>query len=138
MEMRMMINVTNHPFGNWQDAMKHAAINQYGTVVDLPFPSISPQADRDEIETLATDYWLRIQEILLRNNLSIADVTIHLMGEFTFTYALLSLLEAAGIRAVASTSERNTVDLPDGSKNTIFNFVRFREYYTVDTNLESE
>ncbi len=131
----MLINLTNHPFETWQAAMKKTAIDSYGNVVNLPFPAVSPNADRVAVEELASLYLMEIQVVILKHNLSPGDVTIHLMGEFTFTYTLLTLLEAAGIPAVASTTERNTIDQPDGSKTVNFSFVRFREYYNV-TNKE--
>ena len=56
------------------------------------------------------------------------EVTIHIMGEMTFTFRLVEKLKAAGIRCVASTSERVVQELSDGKKVVQFSFVRFREY----------
>jgi len=129
--MRMMINLTNHRFEGWQQSMIQSALDQYGEVIDMPFPAVAPQSDREAVETLAVEYLMKIQNTIQKHNLSPGDVTIHLMGEFTFTFTLLTLLEAAGILAVASTTERNTIDQPDGSKTVNFSFVRFREYYAI-------
>jgi hypothetical protein len=50
----------------------------------------------------------------------------------TFVYQFVKLATAgatgAGLRCVASTTERRAVDHPDGSKTSEFRFVRFREY----------
>jgi hypothetical protein len=53
---------------------------------------------------------------------------IHLMGEMTFVYQFVQRATAAGLRCIASTTERRTVDHPDGSKTSEFCFVRFRNY----------
>lgn len=53
---------------------------------------------------------------------------IHVMGEMTFVYQFVKLATAAGLRCVASTTERRAVDHPDGSKTSEFRFVRFRDY----------
>ena len=38
------------------------------------------------------------------------------------------LLQTAGIVCIASTTDRNTIDNPDGSKTLQFNFCQFRNY----------
>ena len=53
--------------------------------------------------------------------------TVHLMGEMNFTFALITKLKARGIKCVASTTQRETVE-EGGVKVSKFNFVRFREY----------
>ena len=52
---------------------------------------------------------------------------VHIMGEMNFTYALVNKLKANGIKCVASTTKRETVE-ENGVKISKFNFVRFREY----------
>ena len=49
------------------------------------------------------------------------------MGELTFTFALVSKLKALGIPAIASTTERNSVE-ETGVKSSVFEFVKFRSY----------
>ena len=66
-----------------------------------------------------------MEEILLKAR--DADVTVHVMGEMTFTYYLVSLLKAKGITCVASTTER-IIEEKDGMKTSLFKFVKFREY----------
>ena len=57
------------------------------------------------------------------------DVTIHIMGELTFTFALLKRLQERGIRCVASTSKRIVKEeVPGRKEEVIFEFDRFREY----------
>lgn len=121
----MLINLTNHPHAEWDEAQKQAA-TQYGECVDLAFPAIDPQMDSDDIDLLADEYLQQIKQLAAQNE---AIPVVHLMGEMTFLYRLVRKLEDAGIACVASTSERVSIDLGNGTKNTIFKFVKFRNYY---------
>ena len=118
---RLFLNLTNHPSALWE-AKQLATAGQYGTVEDMPFPDISPEATDRELLDLAEK---TAEEILQKAEG--ADLTLHVMGEMTFTYRLVSLLKAEGITCVASTSER-IAEEQDGVKTSEFRFVKFREY----------
>jgi hypothetical protein len=60
------------------------------------------------------------------------ESAIHVMGEMTFVHQFVKRATAAGLRCVASTTERLAVDHPDGSKTSEFRFVRFRDYEKMD------
>jgi hypothetical protein len=53
---------------------------------------------------------------------------VHLMGELTFCFALLTRLQKGGIPCLTSTTQRKTVDNANGTKTVGFDFVQFREY----------
>ena len=118
----IFINLSNHPSDKWT-AEQLAAAQQYGTVTDLPFPAINPGAGKEEIKRLAEETFDRIKE-----NVAGKTATVHLMGEMTFTYALVRRLKDVGVRCVASTTDREVVDNGDGTRTTKFRFVRFRDY----------
>ncbi len=118
----MLINLSNHPSAAWDEAQVKAAQKLYGEVADLPFPPVPPEAGHEEVERLAEEYVERIA-LLARES----DVTIHVMGEMTFTYAVVRRLLAMGIACVASTTERIVVEA-DGKRTYTFRFSRFREY----------
>lgn len=116
----MLLNVSNHPSVNWDDAqLKEAAI--YGTVVDMDFPNVSPYDDEDYILSLATVYADKICSY------NVEKLVVHIMGEMNFTFALVKLLQKRGIDCVASTSERVVTEMGD-QKISTFKFVRFRRY----------
>lgn len=117
----MFINLTNHPSSLWSEDQL-AAAEHFGEVVDIPFPDISPEADEEEINSMAEDY---VEKILSYGNDK--DITVHVMGEMTFVYALVMRLKALGITCVASTTERMVKEV-DGKKISEFKFVQFREY----------
>lgn len=119
---RIFVNLSNHPSASWSPEQRRAA-EEYGEIVDMSFPSISPGADRESIMELTEDFLNGILELS-----SSADVAVHIMGEMTFTYALVERLKSMGIVCVASTTERLAVENPDGSKTVSFDFVRFRQY----------
>lgn len=119
----MFINLSNHPSVNWSVEQKDTAERLYGEIIDLPFPVVDPAGDEAYIATLADEYYRQIMD--LSGGMS---VTVHLMGEMTLTFALVQRLQAEGITCVASTTKRETVEFPDGRKESVFNFVQFRKY----------
>lgn len=116
----MLINLTNHPSKGWSEAQLHAA-QEYGEIVDIHFPNIEPSFTKSMVNSLAGN---TVDTITAFGK----DVVVHIMGEMTFTYAVVSRLKSLGITCLASTTERNTVVTPDGKKISEFKFVQFREY----------
>lgn len=117
----MFVNLSNHPSAAWSQEQLEAA-QAYGQVVDVPFPVVSPLANEQQLSALVDDYVGRVTE------LSPAPCVVHVMGEQTFCYGIVSRLTALGYTCVASTTERVVTDLPDGSKISKFCFVRYRKY----------
>ena len=89
----------------------------------MAFPQVNPEDSREDIEALAEDVAKSIVE-----KSHDCDVTVHVMGEMTFVYQLVSRLKSMGIRCVASTTERIVKDNDDGTKTSEFSFIQFREY----------
>lgn len=116
----MLINLSNHPSASWSAEQTAVANKSYGKIVDLPFPQVLPDGDEAYIENLADEYLQRI--------LGMKDVSaVHLMGEMNFTFSLVNKLKAKGVRCVASTTKRETVE-ENGVKISKFKFVRYRCY----------
>jgi len=118
----MLVNLSNHPSQYWGDRQREAA-RCFGEVVDLPFPAVAPNASSPELLSLAQT----CVEIILSMG-ETEDITVHVMGEMTFTFLVVARLKALGIRCVASTTERKTTYNDDGTKVSEFQFVKFREY----------
>lgn len=120
---KIFINHTNHPSNNWSAEQKAAAEN-FGKIVDIPFPTVSPYADENEICAIVAE---NLQEIL-----KLSPDAVLCQGEFNYTYAMVHALKCENILVLAATSERVTVESiqDDGSTKrvSIFNFVRFRRY----------
>lgn len=119
----LFLNLSNHSSDKWSKAQLDAA-RAYGEVVDMPFPVIDPGATTEEIHRLAEEYADRITSSYLGRDL----MTVHLMGEMTFCFRLVTLLHARGVRCVASTTQRKTSELEGSKKESIFEFEAFREY----------
>ena len=117
----MFINLTNHPSTLWKKAQLEAA-RQYGEIVDCPFPNILPEMSYEQVQQLADSY---VEKILSQYG---HHITVHVMGEMTFTYAVVTRLKAAGIECLASTTERCVVETPDGKRTYEFDFAQFRRY----------
>ncbi len=126
----MLLNLSNHPKTKWDEPQLRAALEQFGSVEDLPFPPIDPRASLEEVTTLAHAYVEKCRDILSKapNDGSHA---VHLMGEFAFTYQFLKKMESLGILCVASTTERMVTEDPKDPtmKTTLFRFVQFRPYF---------
>lgn len=118
----MLINLSNHPSDLWEGKQLEAA-GQFGEIVDIPFPQVGPEASHEDILALAEECVHAIEE-----KAQDAEITVHVMGEMTLTYAIVSRLKEMGIRCVASTTVRNTVVDDNGVKTSVFVFTMFREY----------
>ncbi len=116
----MLINFSNHPSSLWPGNQKQTAIDNFGEVIDIPFPNIDPRASSAALEALAAGY---IHVLTAHEN-----ATIHIMGELTFTFILVDKLRALRRSCVASTTER-TVKQEGDTKKVKFEFVAFRAYY---------
>ena len=120
----MFINVSNHPSELWSTQQKKAA-EEYGKILDLPFPAIPASADTDDVCIMAEEYCKKI--------LGYEKPVVMVQGEFVFTYILVNKLREAGIRTVAACSERvseETIDADGKSvKKSVFRFIRFRDFY---------
>ena len=118
----MFVNLSNHPSKTWNETQKKAA-QQYGQIIDMPFPTISATGDELYILDLVRD--IKVQKLYRFNPLN--DV-IHVMGELCFTFALVQELKKNGFVCLASTSERVVEEKESGIKEVKFEFMRFRAY----------
>ncbi len=121
----MLINLSNHPSSTWSPMQLQTAHDMFGDITDIPFPEINPEWDESEIAGLAQTYHEKIKDIAKKTD---AVPVVHLMGEYTFCYALVNLLKEVGIQVVVSTSKRQSMMHEDGTKTIKFDFVRFRNY----------
>ena len=125
----MLLNISNHPSINWTKEQRDAAISQYGGIADQAFPHIAPDATTEMVYQLAKQYATRIiNNIEYANTLDPSVKAVHLMGEMTFVFALVGLLQKMGITVVCSTTQRTVLEEKDGKKTAQFQFVQFRAY----------
>lgn len=121
--MPIFINLTNHNSAAWPMAQKEAA-TAIGALIDMAFPSIDPYADSKEIDLMVDEYFNRV--------MAYKNPKVLLMGEFIFTFRLVTRLKAAGIHVYATCSERKAIEYtdPEGKvqKRSVFDFVTFKEY----------
>lgn len=118
----LLINLSNHPSAGWGARQREAA-KMYGEIEDMDFPAIPPVAGEREITDLAEEYVARIEE-----RAETRDVTVHIMGEMTFCYAVITRLLPLGIPCLASTTRRQVTETADGVKEVRFDFETFRRY----------
>ena len=116
----MFLNLSNHPTRLWTEDQIVAAKAYHPQIVDMPFPHVSPLADTHEIALISEQIMDEIRKL--------NPVAVHLMGEFTLSFLLVMQLKHVGTPVMVSTSVRDVIDHPDGTKTTRFKFVRFREY----------
>jgi len=124
----MLVNLSNHPAVSWKEAQRAAAEQAYGTVVDLDFPNVPPDADEAAVAAIARTTADTCLALLTPS--PEAWHAVHVMGELTLTFAVVALLQRAGLRCIASTTdrlvERDPTDPEELTKR--FVFVRFRDY----------
>lgn len=121
-KQKVFLNISNHPITGWGNEQLSAA-KEYGEVKDFGFPSVSPYASSAEISQLAEDTAKDIE-----TEYPDCEITAHVMGEMTFTFALVTILKSRGIRCVASCTDRVAENLGNGDKLSHFHFAQFREY----------
>lgn len=119
----MFINLSNHPITSWDDEQCCAA-EQWGTMVDVRFPTVFPEETGENISLLADNYFHQLMDMLPADEVN----AVHVMGESTFVYSVVRRLREAGITCVASTTERIKTELPNGSFVSEFHFKQFRCY----------
>ena len=130
---KMLINLSNHPSNKWDNKQKQNAVELYTSIYDISFPNINPDWDTNKIKDLTKTYYNKIMSIfdnlLLDVNLLKNETNaVHIMGEFTFVFNLITLLKSSGITCVASTTNRSVKEDKNGNKTVLFSFVKFREY----------
>lgn len=123
----MLLNLSNHPSIAWPDAQKETVRKGYGSVQDLAFPVINPEWEAKEVLELAQRYCAKCLD-LLNQNQSDPENAVHIMGEHTFSFVLITLLQKEGVKCIASTTERISKDLGNEERQVQFHFVKFRVY----------
>ena len=121
-DRKVIINFTNHPSSQWSPEQIKAA-QEFGEIQDLPFPQISPSADRKEVIDIAQMY---VQEILQQK-----PEAVICQGEFTLAYSITKRLREEGVPVLAACSERmvrEKVTEKGTQKEVLFQFKGFREY----------
>ena len=122
-ECNAFINHTNHPSSRWEEGQKREA-EGYGTLVDLAFPAIPPDWSKDEVCRLAEE---NARTILARK-----PAAVLVQGEFSYTFALVSILKEAGIPTLSACSERHVSERTDENGEIVresrFAFRGFRTY----------
>lgn len=121
----LFLNYSNHPMEKWSKEQLDAC-SSFDMNLERKFPVVEDAGDEYYIQELVEEELVQIKELFGKINPS--DVTIHIMGEMTFTYAMVNALKAEGYKCVASTTKRNTIELEDGTKQSTFTFNKFREY----------
>jgi len=122
----MLINLSNHPSTKWSPE-QFAATRIFGKVVDLPFPDVDPSGDEEYIRSLCETYLQKIYDMGRDGECAASEVTVHIMGEMTLTFALVNALQSRGITCVASTTERVVTEV-NGIRTSAFHFKQFRKY----------
>ena len=118
MSEKIFINFSNHPSGRW-DVKQKKASEQYGRIVDIPFPMVPAQASQEEVGILAWDYYNKI--------IVYHPCAVMCQGEFTLCFQVVELLKQAGIPVLAACSERRVTE-KNGKKIVEFEFQQYREY----------
>ena len=119
----MFINLTNHPSSEWGMIQKNAAIEQYGNIIDLPFPAVAPDWSELMIQERADEYFHKCVELI---GVEKSGSAVHLAGELSFCFYLAQLLLHEGYTCVTSTTKR-IVETHGNVKKSTFQFCCFRK-----------
>ena len=124
--MGCFINFTNHRLSVWSAEQVRQA-REYGEIIDMPFPSISPCMSDEELLSLAESYTEQI--------ISYEPSCVLCQGESVFATLMVTMLMKRNIPVVAAASTRKVTETvtEDGKtiKNAVFEFECFRKYIIV-------
>lgn len=121
--MNYFINISNHPSNTWSEKQLNTA-KKYGQVIDIAFPDIPAIYRTEDLRYEVASVAQKVRNYILSGD----HVTLHIMGEMTFTYMLIDYFSCNDkVTCVASTTRR-MVEEKDGVKLSKFEFVQFREY----------
>lgn len=118
----VFVNFSNHKLENWKQNQIDAAHQLGKTIIDVPFPNVSPLAGKEEIVELAE---ISRQQIIAAGGFG--DFVVMVQGEPSLCFHLIAMLIADGTPVVVSTTARIVRENPDGTKTSDFQFARFRE-----------
>jgi hypothetical protein len=117
------VNFSNHSAKYWSDDQLNAA-KEYGDIIDILFPAVSPEMDENELQALAD----ACVEAILKES----PVAVMVQGEFTLCFSVIEKLKEKGIVCVAACYKREAMvtTQADGTtrRESFYSFVRFREY----------
>ena len=119
----IFVNLSNHPSDLWSEEQRIAA-EEYGTIVDIPFPIIEPDITKYEMNRLVQEY---VGKILVYGTPAVM-----VQGEYVFTHWIVSALIEKGCLVLAARSNREVKERRDADGNmqrtSIFRFAGFAEY----------
>lgn len=120
----MLVNLTNHPSGNWNPEQFETAARTWGSVYDVPFPDVPPEWDSGRIRSEA--------DSVAKEVMTLHPDAVLCQGEMCMTAALARIFQEHEIPVYAAASGRQSVEMPkpDGTveKHSVFRFVQFRQY----------
>ena len=119
----MLINLTNHPSGQWGHEQL-AAAGKYGSILDMPFPNVPPEYSEEEVARIAEMYEKKI--------LRLKPDAVLCQGEICLAFAIAEKIRKHHIPVLAACSERITEETTKADGSTIkvsrFVFHQFRKY----------
>ena len=129
--MRVLFNISNHPSDKWGEKQIAAAKELADVIKDCQFPNVPPKATSYEVRTTALEIANTIAK--QKHFQDVEGITVHVMGEMTLTFAIVAALQNLNldIRCIASCTERIVTEMPDGTKQSKFEFVQFRTYQAI-------
>jgi len=120
----MLINLSNHPSTQWLNEQLVEG-RKYGNILDVEFPVVDPKGNDESIKQLAQECTDNVKNILFQSKDT--ENAVHVMGEPTLVYHIVTLLKQQGITCLASTTSRESIE-ENGLKTSKFTFTQFREY----------
>ena len=128
----MFTNLSNHPSSGWPAEQYNYAASRWGTIQDIAFPKLRPEASGEEVLQLVKEYLVRLP--------AKEEGPVFVAGEYSFTYAIVDELLNRGYRVMFVRSENtvSTTRLEDGSseRRMEYRFVRFENYERIPVQAE--
>ena len=101
------------------ESLRELQAEEYGSIVDIPFPVVNPKGDTEYIVQLANDC---VEKIMRQQPRAVLC-----QGEFSLAFHVITELKKRNVKVLAACSERS-VETNGNKKQVIFEFEQFREY----------
>jgi hypothetical protein len=118
--MRVLVNCSNHPSSSWTPEQK----NGWDEIIDIPFPSVSPDWDTNDkpYQETIQSLWRNIVDVIRSRDEG--TVYLYLAGEYSACFEIFVRAKEWLIPVVVPTTRRETAEVKnaDGSVTKISKF----------------
>jgi len=121
---KLLFNISNHPSQEWEEKQREG----WDQIIDIPFPSISPNMSMGEVWDLGVNIRASIHDLVRKEEFGYLlwyPIYVMVEGEFSLTFAITELLRQSGWFVILAFPTSERIVEPDGRRQFKFTGWRF-------------